>query len=273
MMGLISFLREHKVTVIEIQHGFINPHHAMYINWPSESSSAKSLRPNVFWSWSALANKMLDIANYPCHTGEKVFVGGYPWSYLRAKNLKFFETQNNTEITRSKPEYRSIRVLLTLGALQTEECEDLPDYLLELIYLRTDISFTLLPHPNDPNPRRYLESRFVTGQPENVIVAQINTDLYSLLDNSTHHITAMSTAAIEAQYLGIPTLMSSKLGQVLFSSLIDNRLIFVSYGNRESVENFLNQKRVPVQTKSTYISSSAELLENGIKICVKAAKL
>ena len=273
MMGIISVLRELNVNIIEIQHGFIHPNHAMYINWPNDSIYYKSIRPNAFWSWSNLAKNLLDIETMPCHTGKKVFVGGYPWVYLQVEKFAGATIRSDEELSLIEKRRHRTQVLITLGAPQIVGCEDLPESLLTVIRNRQDVSFVLLPHPNVPNFQNYLNYKFNYVLPKNVYVAPINSNLYSILGVCTHHITAMSSVALESSALRVPSLVIGKIGMELFNSLIDNKWLFATDSDDQVINNFLMEPNRVEKVSLAYVESSIELLHAAIERCKVLARL
>jgi hypothetical protein len=267
MMGIVSVLRELEITVIEVQHGFIHPKHAMYVNWPSETGEYTSLRPNVFWCWSNLAIEILNIKEFLCHTGRNVFVGGYPWTYQQVQGLINLNSSLDEELPLKKVSENGTRVLITLGAPQIDGCEDLPDPLLNVIMKRRDTLFVLLPHPNIPNFQYYLDMKFKNHIPSNVIIAPLNSNVYSLLSKCTHHVTAMSTVALESPALGVPSLIIGKIGIDLFFPLIDKIWLYATDTDARLIDEFLMTPFLREQEHFTYIDSSPLLLNMGIERC------
>ena len=273
MMGIVSILKESGVTVIEVQHGFIHPKHAMYVDWPPDSIDGISLRPDAFWSWSIPAMEILFTNNTLCHTGKKVFIGGYPWTYQQVQNLSSGNFPSGEELPPIKTTENQTQTLITLGAPQTDGCEDLPKSLLQVIEQRRDITFILLPHPNVPDFQNYIDSKFNFGLPNNVIVAPINSNVYSLLSICTHHITAMSTVALESPAFGIPSLIIGGIGMDLFESLIDDIWLFATDSDVQVIDDFLMKPLHGEQTYLAYIESSPQRLLAGIERCKALASI
>jgi hypothetical protein len=268
MMGIVSVLHEEKIVIVEVQHGYIHPKHAMYVDWPVNTGNAISLRPDSFWTWSDLAMNGLNIAESVCHTHNDFFVGGYPWTYQQIQKLKGDKT-----FTEQRLLTKSHKVLITLGAPQTDGCEDLPEALLRVLENKVDISFVLLPHPNVPNFKEYLDLKFKNKLPLNVEVAAINSDVYSLLASCSHHITAMSTVALETPAFGVPSLIIGRIGVGLFDSLIDNKWLFATESNEQVILDFLSTNTKGKKVDGTYIESSLPLLLSGIEKCKVRAKM
>jgi hypothetical protein len=144
---------------------------------------------------------------------------------------------------------------------------------LRVLENKVDISFVLLPHPNVPNFKEYLDLKFKNKLPLNVEVAAINSDVYSLLASCSHHITAMSTVALETPAFGVPSLIIGRIGVGLFDSLIDNKWLFATESNEQVILDFLSTNTKGKKVDGTYIESSLPLLLSGIEKCKVRAKM
>ena len=143
----------------------------------------------------------------------------YPWIDYYRKNIAHRSTKT------IKNSYK-IRVLVVLQPLQHDNPEIIPDFIVSYLLCNKtkDAHFTFRMHPND-NSYPYCIKR-LRGVSSSLYSIDLGESvLYDAFLSSTHHITAYSSCAYEAELFNLPTLLYGNESRKIYAEdIIDNAI-------------------------------------------------
>jgi hypothetical protein len=237
LMGYIKAAKEKKITVVELQHGFVGETHRAYVN---RLNFDKSLYPDYFLCWGSYEQEIL--SSHQCNYLEKeriLPVGHFYLDYLKNNEVK--------QIITKRKKYSAYKVLIAVSLQDPLEHIILP-FIIEVAQNRSDCGFLLLPRSK---PHDYYKKY---NLPNNVILdSSIST--YDGIIISDIHTTVWSTTAFEALYFEKPTILINEdnLASNFFESILSSKNgVFYASSQAEFIEYIEIGMNVSLPTVSTF---------------------
>jgi hypothetical protein len=198
-MAFVLACRRAGIPVVDLQHGLQGTVHFAYAQWHDIPLTGHPLLPDVFWVWSE-AEAAVIRAWAPPSGAHRALVGGNPW-------LEDFDRGHRDE-SAADPGTPARRVLYTLHGMET-------DAELDLIgsYLSgspAEWTWWVRPHPTVPGGGARLRGSD----------RRATAPLPDLLREADVHVTSHSSVVLEAEALGVPSVITSTVGQEVFADQI-----------------------------------------------------
>ncbi|WYL96980.1 MAG: hypothetical protein HEQ35_27180 [Gloeotrichia echinulata IR180] len=263
--------RELNIISVDIQHGLQGELHAAYGCWNSLPPDGYELLPSFFWCWSDYEANVISKWNSQVSNWHKPIVGGNLW-------LNMWQDANNDivrkydrhvlEIKNLEPD--AVHILYTL---QPTEYFPLLDWILQVIKESPPSWFWWMRlHPGMMAERQNIHRLLESCQPANIEIDQAtDLPLLALLRHTDVHITATSSTVIEAEFFGVPSVITHVMGTELFPHQISSKVAIPAFTHQELTEAIKTQvlkknnlkKR---QTGSSLLSKAAlECLLSDVK--------
>ena len=231
LMGICAAASELKITTIDIQHGKQGKFQAMYSGWTNIPRNGYDLMPEKFWCWGTPScNHILEAS--PNRTKHIPFVGGYPWVTYYQKNIG---CAGKTFLD------KKIRVLLTMQPPQGDNCERIPNFIINFLASEhsESIHFIFRLHPNDIEGNCYCRNRLKLINPDSYTIDDGKKNLYDLFAEVTHHITAFSSCCYEARLFNISTLLYGHDSKEIYEDEIKNKVFSWTDSNTDELISWL----------------------------------
>jgi len=265
-MGIIDACKKSGVLVVDIAHGKIGDNHPMYTGWGGLLNGATQLLPDYVWVWGYEISKIMDISNTTSENKQllKSIVGGNMWlTYWNSldRNDKYnFLTKEQYSFLSSLNKYN--KVILFSG-----QNKDIPENILKAIHLSPSNWFWLIRshpiHKLDKNSKSFktLESRQYSNYD---ILHSSSLNLYLLLENATHHITAWSSVCYESLNFNLPTIIAHETGYDLYHNYISNGVFNYAIPGEDLVDIIKNNKHT-IKEDTPYIEVDLEKAESSFE--------
>jgi hypothetical protein len=198
VLALISAANELNIKTIEVQHGVQGKFHLAYSNWNNIPKEGYELFPDLFWTWTK--SEQNNINQWIQHNAKhKVIVGSNPGLYI----LDEFGNDTSVEISKSIKKVIDSRPSSKNIVFTVQAFFELPDFLINIIKVRTDWNWWLRVHPQYSETKQPLIDKFEKLKCKNVIINEAGLfPLTELLKFMDLHITEFSSSVIEAKCLG-----------------------------------------------------------------------
>ena len=222
--GLFEAAKQKKVTIIEMQHGFIGENHPAY-SYPDEILIKKNelYLPDYFCVFS---NYWKNKINYPV---KKTFIIGNDNYFVEEELIK-----NNTDITFISSDMHQDKLDLYLETLLKIDKDN------RIINLKL--------HPNQKNKIDIIKVKYKSYPNVKIIFDEIN--MKSLLLKSECIVTVNSTVTYEALQLGIPCFIIKELNYAEDLEVLKLDGVFL-IENKKQMEKIL-QKKINIKKKHIY---------------------
>ncbi len=203
--ALIVAAKEKNIPTYDIQHGIIYEEHYSYGKFSGFPATGLSTLPDFFCTWSKYEANILN--SWLPNSSHKAIPLGNPWLMAFQEN-KVPKIQNLSEII----ELNKKLILYTLG----NRGEQFPPYLVSLIRENSsEYEFWFRLHP-----RQLFELEKIKQELSELgIINLVNIEegtfqpLPNILNHTDLHITLMSSVAIEAANMGVPSIILHKEGR------------------------------------------------------------
>lgn len=260
------------IPTVDIQHGNYSPF--IYGNWNEVPRSGYNILPSHFWCWGSADVRMLEKWNSDLHK-HYVLKGGNPWISMWTDEehplVKLYDQQ-----VRSILKEENVNILFSLqptyGLIGWEE--NIPDWVIEAIetspsnykwFVRFHHYMISAAVNEKVTTTEKLQKLINIGKVE--VEFATSLPLLALLRRTDIHMTAFSTSVIEAQALGVPSIVLHEKAKELFSHQINNRCVIEAYSASElivGVKTQLQLSRDEVRTKSDIFNSKADEIFSSI---------
>ncbi|MEM7411064.1 MAG: glycosyltransferase [Myxococcota bacterium] len=215
MLGATLAAHRQGIPVIDLQHGIQGHAHPAYAGWNRPPEGGYETFPDRFWVWGDWDAQSLRDHNPGAFTENDVRVVGNPWIADWSTLVPRRGGEEAREATPPPGISRTVLVTLQKGV-------PFRDSLVELVRASpTDWHWWIRLHRNmrERAPQLEQELRSATGRPVEVERAT-ELPLYALLRNSSWHVTAFSTCALEAMAFGVPTLLTDASGSHAYAEFV-----------------------------------------------------
>lgn len=266
-MALISVCRSKGIPTVDIQHGVQGALHRSYGQWESVLESLELL-PNVFWCWRQADVESIQKWAQLSNGKHFAIAGGHPFLFLdQFVKQRVFCSDYEKWVKERSPD--ALRILFTLSGLETDD--KLREILEFLSALDSRNFFWLRCHPINIEQRKKLKVILQECQFKWVNVEDATTEVLPvILRHSDIHITNESSTVIEAEALGIPSVILSDYGAELFQTQLQRGRAF-RIKSKEDLKNLFISK--PWKSWPVSAVQSGLNLESSVSDLLRRLKL
>lgn len=208
------------IPSVEVQHGVQSDVHWAYSNWAHLPDNGYDLLPSVYWVWRDSEAETIRRWSAASRGRHRVVVGGNLWlEHWRAgSSADVAAVDRRIDALRStSPADRHILVTLQTGAVGDEDLAALKRSIAEEPTWRWWVRMRATMAPEEIRRVREHLGPLVTVDIDNAT----DLPLYGLLRHMDAHVTAFSSAVIEAEAFGVVSVATSNESRILFSELFD----------------------------------------------------
>lgn len=258
------------LTCVDIQHGVTGELHTAYANWNFQPSAGLTLLPKIFLCWTQEdARVVRQWADKHHGTKSHAIVSGHP--FLEAWKQGSIPLPEQTKNTIKRIIMQSEGRPIVLVTLQPNLCS--PKSLAPLLKTwieKPNVTWWIRTHPLAQCDRDNIESLLKQYQVHHFNVDEASSlPLPALLQQSTIHATHSSSTVIEAELLGVPSLIWSEYGEQLFETQILRGTATRIAGG----EDFINKlNKVGNQQKIPSTNDSSNQLGKALKEILETTK-
>ena len=255
--ALICAAKSLGIHTVDLQHGVQAGWSPVYNHWQAVPQQGYQMLPDTFWVWGEYdAIKISETFGQRRNTNQNVRAlrGGFPW----------LDRQKDFIDERLPDELKKISEEKKVGLLTLQDQTILPELFSQIIKHTSDsIQWVIKRHPKHRN----IDLTSV----KNIAFHGDSFDSVSfatLVVAVDIHLTECSTAVIEADYFGVPSVVTGEQGILNYKDFIEQGLVY----HVDSVEEFNEQldsvlgsrgvTRLGVVDNSTLKQALKTLLEN-----------
>ncbi len=230
-MALCLASSKNDIHSVDIQHGVHGKYHYAYSNIVHTVSYFPEVFPSEFWVWGK--EDFLNLNVSLKKSSIKITQTGNLFLAKYFNELKY----NNTIVSNYLKKHNMSGKIIIL-------------YTFDIIPVVPNIVLPLLNNPKyhwffrfHPRTENNKKEEIITAFTirENIEFYLSNTqNLYSLLSNSTFHITGISSVVIEATFFNVKSIVVSKLGAIYYDNLITSGDVFFCKSTDEIIHVFEN---------------------------------
>ena len=220
MMGFIRACRKLDIPTFEIQHGVQGDKHIAYHRWSNIPSEGYDTLPNIFWSWTDEEASYINTwakSTSGCH---QAIIGGNPCLNIYDKQgdvLSHSMTKDQSKFTQ-RIDSSALQVLFTAQA-----DNNLPLMLIDAIKHTPNWTWWIRIHPQYWETRESVRRQCISAKLANVSIDQASdSSLVSLLSQVDVHVTAFSSSVLEAESLGVSSVLIDLTGVTIFPNQIES---------------------------------------------------
>lgn len=227
-MAAAQACRARGVRVVDIQHGKQGRHHGAYTDWKNMPASGSEFLPDDFWVWGKQTIQRIQTGMGAGATVHKPVLGGNVWVQEWRQGVHQLSA-DDTEFLQDQNKY-SKRVLVSVQPIS----EPLNDTLLEALKNSPDDWVWWFRLHNKQRRQKTLIENLVKDTGANIeIDGPSRLPLYPLIQHASHHVTAWSTVAFEAEAFGCKTSLFHPQGRVILAKeLLERRFQYADNAKR-----------------------------------------
>ncbi|MBS1513752.1 MAG: hypothetical protein JSS63_01885 [Bacteroidetes bacterium] len=227
-MGMLLAAHRLKIKTADIQHGVQSESDYLYSLWNEIPDEGYETLPNIFWCWTETEKENINLWGLNTNGKYLSLAGGNPVLELNENDEHVnYYTKEINELKNSKPNQINI--------LYTHQAEfELNELLVRIIQQSPEnwvwwIRF----HPQYFEAQSKVTEQLSRLKLKNVIYDNIHSyPLSLLLKNMSLHVTEFSSSVLEADMLGVPSIVLSRTGEELFRKQIESGA--AKYSSNES---------------------------------------
>ena len=228
-----------KIKTIDFQHGPQTNVHMAYTNWLKVPDQGFNIMPKEYWNWDENSKNNIEAwANKTSAISTKVF--GQPYvAYWMKRHEKLINNDNE----------------VILYSMQTSPLELFTIKLINLIK-KSRYKWIIRLHPRNNVDIKKIEEFLAKNEiiSNTIIQDSMDEPLPQVLNRSVLHITNYSGCTIEANMMGVPTILVHKVGMEMFNLYIDDELVFYLDQKDKRFESKFQDLVKNVESKDTNLS-------------------
>lgn len=219
-----------EIKTIDIQHGVMSSVHPAYSRWNNVPSSGYEILPNTFWVWSESEAQVINEWAIRQETPHRAVTVGNQWlkmqftdehPIINSKLINLLDTIINPNMN---------SVLLTLQPLGGLE-RSLPDYIIkEMQRTRYSWKWFIRLHPGMRLQvdiwKKFLELHCSDACYE--LDCSSSMPLHTLLRYMDLHVTQSSSVILDANLIGVPSIITDKFEYIHFQDKISSDFLILS---------------------------------------------
>lgn len=247
-MGLLLAAKKSGIKTIDIQHGVQSENDLLFSNWTNIPKGGYELLPDVFWCWSNVEKENIDKWTVKSDNLFLSFAGGNPVLEINDddENIKSFQQEILTEKNKNLK-----------NILYTHQASfEISELLFKVIQSSPkNWKWWFRFHPQYPEAQSKVLAKLAKYNFKNVITESVTEyPLPLLLKNMDLHVTEFSSTVLEAEMLGVPSILLTETGADLFNKQIESGIAKYS----SSHEKFFADSDVLIAQKEKIFSGNNE---------------
>ncbi|WP_456277641.1 tetratricopeptide repeat protein [Bacillus sp. AK128] len=247
-MAFTLACKEYGIPSIDIQHGLQGDLHVAYGQWSAVPKNGFELLPTYFWCWGGYEKNVIENWSHNI-LNHKVIVGGNPWVNLwkeKNENLNPIISLYDKKLksVTSSSEYQ-MNILITLQPLYglRDWDQNLPEWVINVIENSpSDWKWFIRLHPQMLD-KYYSETESLLNRLSPFIEIgkiewQKSTEypLMAVLRHMNVHITAFSTCIVEAEMLGVRSVVLHEDGVLSYPVQFKSGWIIKAFTSQELIK-------------------------------------
>lgn len=210
LYGALILANKLNIKTIDFQHGPQTNVHMAYASWLKVPTEGYNTMPVEFWNWDEKSKQNIDNWTYNTSNVKSRVVGQPYVPYWLSKLIKNQEEEK-----------------VILYSLQTSPLNLFTPKLISIIK-KSGYKWVLRLHPRNNTSLDDINAYLVEHELEEYTIIQdpIKVPLPKVFSNSVFHITNYSGCLIEAQMMGVPTVLIHNLGFEVFELYIDDKSVY-----------------------------------------------
>lgn len=262
-MGLLLAANKNGIKSMDIQHGVQSENDFLFSNWTSIPKGGYELLPDIFWCWSNVEKGNIDKWTVNSDNLYSSFTGGNPVLEINSddENVKLFHEEILAEKKNS-----SKNILYTHQA-----SFEISELLFKVIQNSPENwKWWFRFHPQYPDAQGKVLSKLAKYNFKNVITDNVTEyPLPLLLKNMDLHVTEFSSTVLEAEMLGVPSIILTETGADLFNKQIASGIAkYVS----DSENFFIDSETLLTQKEIIFPNNNENNFKAGIEMIKKIVK-
>lgn len=207
-MGMVLAAKRLGIKCIDVQHGVQSENDFLYSHWYKLPAKGYGVLPDIFWCWSLEEKENIDKWAKDFNVCTAI-VGGNP--VLEINEVDKYE--NNEQLFHSD----AVKILYTHQA-----DFELSELFVEILKSSPDNwKWYVRFHPQYPEAKQKILEKFPSYNFKNVVIEKISElPLPVILKKMNLHITEFSSTVLEAETVGVPSIVLSEYGRSLFNKQI-----------------------------------------------------
>jgi hypothetical protein len=268
MMGFIRACRKLEITTFEIQHGVQGDKHIAYHRWSNIPAGGYDTLPNIFWSWTDEEACYINSWAKSTSGSHKAIVGGNPCLNIYDKQGDVL-SHSMTKIQSKRSQQIDSSTLQVLFTAQADNF--LPLMLIDAIKNTPNWTWWIRTHPQYWEARESIKKQCFSANLDNVFIDEASdSSLASLLSQVDVHVTAFSSSVLEAESLGVSSVVIDLTGVAIFPSQIESGVAVFAEDSLSLVAKIevQAQKRIIITdcavSQECFFGSVMEIIKNEI---------
>jgi hypothetical protein len=255
-LGVIYTCRQHDLIVVNVQHGS-QFGHSLFSGWANIPNDGYDLLPNIFLCWGQTSANEID--RWTCGSSvHKPMIVGYPWKDFRSRLL----SSSPNDVGSANGLQHRVLVTLQGDAFANNARRDITDLAAYLFDLGVEAKFRF--HPNDSTLKSILKPLIEKYSGSKLKFVESNDDLYSLLEESSHHITWFSSCCFDALASKVPTLLLGVDSKYVYRAEIMNQVFSWSANVDDCIRDFLNKSNEVATDSNTLMHTTLDQYRSSI---------
>jgi hypothetical protein len=239
-MALCAAGKALNIPTFDIQHGVQGDFHVAYGRWNKVPENGYEMLPTVFLTWSDWEKEAINKWSSQLSYIHRAVVIGNPW-------LNMWKNDQNPLVKYyiSKIQGVLVNPIYTVHVLYTMQPIDdaLPENLLRAINQSpANWKWWLRMHPRQRHQKKEIKQTLqAVNQPDKLNFDEASDlPLPLLLKFSSVHVTLWSSAVLEAEYFGLPSVVMHENGRHLFRKQIERGMVYFSDSQPESLLDIIH---------------------------------
>lgn len=262
-MGMLLAAKRNKIKTVDIQHGVQSENDFLFSAWTNIPKKGYELLPDIFWCWSNVEKENIDKWTAKSDTLYSSFTGGNPVLEINDddENIKYFHQKILAEKDRS-----SKNILYTHQA-----SFEISELLFKVIQSSPENwKWWFRFHPQYPEAQGKVLAKLAKYNFKNVITESVTEyPLPLLLKNVDLHVTEFSSTVLEAEMMGVPSILLSETGVGLFNKQVESGIAKYS-SNSENF--FFDSEALITQKEKIFSNNNENNFKAGIDLIKKIVK-
>lgn len=213
--ALVCAAKQLGIETVDLQHGVQAGWSPVYNHWQAVPQQGYSLLPDTFWVWGDYdAGKIRETFGHNSDvSGVRALVGGFPW----LDRQKDFVNESLPKPLHKLVEARADELGRKIGLLTLQDQTTFPLLFKQIIEQSSDcITWLIKRHPKHRNiDLSAIKGKALYGKEFDSV------SFLTLIRAVDIHLTECSTAVIEADYFGVPSVVTGEQGILNYSDFIE----------------------------------------------------
>jgi len=227
-MAAILACRELGITSVDIQHGIQGDYHIAYARWTKVPEGGYELMPNVFWNWSEDEHRTIQAWNQDVREHHRSIVGGnllYQVFGDKDNEISKYYDETFRHLVPERDKYVHLLLSLQWGVGLLDLYRDAMN--------RSPSNFYWWVRGHPSMSRR--EIKEVIAKLRELKNVNFNFEeatsfpLFTLLKYMDVNITENSTTIIEAEWFGVPSIITNESGARSFEKQLESGVAITAY--------------------------------------------